>query len=220
MRVSEIPGYIRAQTRADRIEDYWRDFAFLGMPEEICFPGGKRITVNLLTLRMYIQLSAVRSPFIVGGRINPEHVAQILWRLSPKYDKRDPKNKVRTKFVKEIAVLPFKSSVRIISRFLDRMFTDKPPAQVSEKNTKKSDSSFAAWMIHKLASAYGWTDDAILDMPIPRLFQYLRNIQRQENPELIHFNPLRDKMTNRVAKNFFEKRRLVRAATSNNGHGH
>lgn len=217
MKTSEIPGYIRAQSRADRIEDYWRDFAFLGLPEEIRFPNGQTVTVNLLTLRMYIQLSAVRCPFIVGGRVRPEHVAQILWRLSPLYDKRDAKHKTRTKFVKSIAKLPFIASIRAINRFLDRMFTDKPPTPVASNNgsTKKLDSSFAARMIHNLAGAYGWSDDAILDMPIPRLFQYMRNIHRNEDPKMIHFNPLRDKLTNRVAKRFFDKRAASRAINGN-----
>ena len=34
--------------RADRLEDYWRDYAFLGLNEELSFPGGRKIEVRLL----------------------------------------------------------------------------------------------------------------------------------------------------------------------------
>src|SRR5439155_5373159 len=89
MRLSEISGYTRAAQRGDRLEDYWRDYAFLGLNDELIIPvagtKARRIEVRQLTLRMFIQLCAVRSPFLVGGSVGPQHVAQILWRLSPQY---------------------------------------------------------------------------------------------------------------------------------------
>ena len=63
MYLTEIPGYDLACKRADRIEDYWRDFAFLGIDETLRIAGGYKIEVRPLTLRIFIQLCAVRSPF-------------------------------------------------------------------------------------------------------------------------------------------------------------
>lgn len=40
-------------------------------------------------------------------------------------------------------------------------------------------SSVAADVVHALASAYGWTEDAILDLPLERFWQYWRAIQRE-----------------------------------------
>jgi hypothetical protein len=203
VRTSEIPGYVGAIRRADRLEDYWRDFAFLGVNEQLRMAGGHKVEVRLLSLRMFVQLCAVQSPFFVGGAVRPEHVAQFLWRLSPQYDAND--RKLRAEYVATLRELPFASSVRAISRFIDRMLIDKPPVSAkSEQSGSKHDLSFAASMIHSFASSYGWSPDQILDLPIPALFQFLRAIQR-ENQDTIVFNPLRDRFSARVANKFFSK---------------
>jgi len=199
-------------SRAERLEDYWRDFAFLGLTEELRFGSKRKIEVRQLTLRMFIQLCAVRSPFLVGGNVGPEHVAQILWRLSPDYDRRASTD-ARKEFVASISDLPFRTSVRSITRFLDRMLIDRPPGS-SKSNCQKPDTSFAASMVHQLAISYGWSDDAILDLPMPRLFQYLRKIHRSNDPELAYFNPLRDRFVNYVTDKVIETRKAERATTN------
>ncbi len=178
--------------RADRLEDFWRDFAFLGLTCYLRMAGRHEVEVRLLTLRMFVQLCAVRSPFLTGGRVGPEHVAQILWRLSPAYDTRTTDSHARITFVQSIAGLPFVSAVRAINRFLDRMLIDRPPHQ-AKQSKEKSDTSFAASIIHSLSVNYGWSGEEILDLPIPRIFQYLRRIQREREPEAALWNPMRDR---------------------------
>jgi hypothetical protein len=187
--------------RAERLEDYWRDYAFLGLTEELRIAGQKHpVRVRQLTLRMFIQLCAVRSPFLVGGRVGPEHVAQILWRLSPEYGKS-----ARQEFVATVADLPFTATTRAITRYLDRMLIDKPP-QSGKSNGSRPDTSFAASMIHQLAKEYGWSDEAILDLPMPRLFQYMRKIHRGYDPDLLHFNPLRDRFVKHITDKVIAQR--------------
>ncbi len=193
-------------SRAERLEDYWRDFAFLGLNDEIRTAGRHTVEVRQLTLRMFVQLCAVRSPFLVGGHVGPEHVAQILWRLSPAYDARATDPEARKKFVATILHLPFELSVRAIKRYLDRMLIDKPP-QSTAKNGTRPDTSFAASAIHQLASEYGWSDESILDLPIPRLFQYMRKIQRSRDFDMAHFNPLRDRFVKYISDKVMEARK-------------
>lgn len=209
MYLSEIPGYTRACERADRLQTYWRNFAFLGLPETLFIAGGHSVEVRQLTLRMFVQLSAVRSPFFVGGRIGPEHVAQVLWRISPEYDTRTVNTNARIEFVTKIAGFPFKGAVRAVDRYLARQLIDKPPVAV-QRNDTKPDTSFAASMIHVLASNYGWSDELILDQPITRIFQYLRRIRRQNDPELSHFNPIRDRFTARITSRFLAQKKVKR----------
>ena len=216
--------------RADRLEDYWRDYAFLGLDETIRVPSahqvaaidpnrpggsgepplpkGRTIRASQISLRMFIQLCAVRSPFLVGGKVGPEHVAQILWRLSPQYG--DPAE--RKTFVASIADLPFKATVRAIQRYLDRMLADKPPSS-SKSSGSRPDTSFAASVIHALAQTYSWGDEAILDLPMPRIFQYLRKIRRDADPEFSYFNPLRDRVQKYITDKVLEARRVKASGT-------
>jgi len=204
MYLSQLPGYKSAGARADRLEDYWRDYAFLGLYEQLRIAGGRRVQVRQLTLRMFVQLCAYHSPFMVGGVVGPEHVAQILWRLSDEYETRKTDPDARKKYLATIADLPFKSSVRAIKRFVDRMFADRPPSSMSS-NGAKSDTSFAASIVHALAKTYGWNDEEILDLAMPRIFQYLRKIRRDADPDLPYFNPLRDRFTKRITDKYLNR---------------
>jgi hypothetical protein len=193
--------------RVDRLENYWRDFAFLGINEELRL-GKTRVEVRLLTLRMFVQLLAVRSPFVAGGSVRPEHLVQLLWRMSPKY-KADDKA-ARTEFIESIApifvVSVFPRAVRTISRFIDRMLLDKPPVREGAGVSAKPDASFAAGLVHLIASNYGWSQDDILDTPMPVLFQFIRKLQREMDPELETFNPLTDRFTARVVQRYLARK--------------
>jgi len=206
VNLSQIPGYDRALRRAGALEDSWREFPFLGITDSIC-----GIDVNLLTLRMFIQLCNVRSPFLVGGPIGPGDIAVFLWRLSPQYDgaqrtapptraKGRARHSVRAAFVASIIDLSYGQTRRAINRFLDRMLIDKPA--VTDGPSSPTDVSFAASFIHQVASAYGWSEDTILDLPMPALFQYVREIQRDKaaaaGKSRPKFNPLRSRLTRKA----------------------
>lgn len=193
--------------RADRLEDHWRHFAFLGLTDTLHITGGHEIEVRLLTLRMFVQLCAVRSPFLIGRRnVEAEDIAILLWRLSPRYDMRDDKRwlwlrfrrrDARKEFMRSIQKFPFRATLRACNRYLDRMLIDAPPSS-DTKTRVQIDTSFAATMVHQIAQNYGWSDDQILDLPIPRLFQYMRKIHRNIDNDLAYFNPIRDKFVHRI----------------------
>jgi hypothetical protein len=197
-------------SRADRLEDYWRDFAFLGLTETLHLGRGIEAEVQLLSLRMFVQLCAVKSPFLVGGEINPGDVAILLWRLTPAYDPRN--KKARHQFIRSIAKAPFQTAKRVCDRYLDRMLIDRPPT--TGKKSVRMDTSFAASMVHTLAANYGWSDEMILDLPMPRLFQYMRKIHRSINEDLAHFNPIRDKFAQSITAKILLNRKLQREANN------
>src|SRR5439155_20425435 len=107
------------------------------------------------------------------------------------------------------------ATVRPLSRYLDRMLIDKPPGNAGPNSkSKKPDSSFAASAIHQLASAYGWSDELILDLPTPRLFQYMRKIHRASDPDLPYFNPLRDRVVKLITDKVLAAREAKRGEIS------
>lgn len=203
--------YDRAIARSDRLHDYWRDFAFLGLDDEIRVAGdpetraARTIQLRQLTLQMFVELCAVRSPFLVGGSIRPEHVGQILWRLSPDYAAN---REARRNFIDRIATLPFHAAVRSISRYLDRMLIDRPSSN-AKADGSRADTSFAASVVHALASLYGWSDETILNLPMPALFQYLRKVQQHHNPEAVSFSPLRDRFTQKIFKKYTDRKKTL-----------
>ena len=214
MYLSEIPGYTRAIERVERLEDARRDYAFLDLDYELNIAGsvprrenspatGYKLSVRPLTLRMFTQLCAVRSPFFVGGRIQPEDVAAILWRLSAQYSASD--RKARAAFVSSIATLPFHATTRAINRYLDLMMFDRPPSSAANRKSAAPDTSFAASIVHEMGAAYGWDDETTMDIPMPRLFQLLRKIQRQHDPEMGHSHPLREKIDQKFLNRAVER---------------
>ncbi len=193
MQLSQIPGYERAERRGRRLEDARREWAFLGTCEKLC-----GVRVCLLTLRMFAELIAIRSPFLCGGDIGGEDVVLFLWRLSPRFSRDD--HELRLRFfarVRAVAFEPeeFRRAVRSVFRFIDRMLCDRPP---SSTGGSQSDVSFVASLVHEIATAYGWDRDTILDTPMPQVFQYVRKIQREHNPKLPRFNPVTARLTKRL----------------------
>ena len=72
---------------------------------------------------------------------------------------------------------------------------DAPP---SVEGGKKISASYAAGMIHKVASVYGWEDDKILDTPLAALFQLLNWIAVDEHYNTPQFNLLQDRIKARM----------------------
>lgn len=73
-----------------------------------------------------------------------------------------------------------------INRYLRRAFRDPPPVPGAGKDIS---TCYTASVIHKLAKAYGWDEPTILDMPMTRIYQYLKWIQVDDNPATPQFNP-------------------------------
>jgi hypothetical protein len=246
---SKIPGYRKALDRGYRLEESYRDYSYLDAPEFIC-----GIELRPLSLQMFWQLSAARSPFLVGGR-HPffQDVGVFLFRLSPAYDaafaaKAQARAKVarartmsrrellriarenalpllipfgrgrldvgrcrwlspllrrasliglleqnveaiamaayqyeRMRFLRAIRSVPFAAARRAIRRFVDRMLLDQPP-RTKNKNPSLdlSDTSAVEDIIHIIAGARGWSRAEILRMPMPEVFQAIRNIRRDD----------------------------------------
>jgi hypothetical protein len=94
---------------------------------------------------------------------------------------RNAFKRVQRRFIANILHLRFATVERAIRRFTARMLFDKPP-QSKRKNLSldPSDTSAAADVIHIIAGAYDWSRDEILRLPMPEVFQALRNIQRDQ----------------------------------------
>lgn len=191
MELDQDAKISRARRRGAAIEENLRAAAFLPLPEKIC-----GIEVVPLTLRILARLRAARSPFLAGGKIRPGHIGTFLWAVSPDYNSgaRAP-----DELLERAAILPYTRAVRAIRRYLFYAWMDRPPVRRNRKDDLAA-VSFEAGMIHHIAHAYGWDDEAILDKPLRRLYQYLTMLRREADPKGVTFNPLVDRLTKPLRK--------------------
>ena len=199
MELDKIPGYQRALELGAELEEKLRGSVFLPVQEKIC-----GIEVLPLTLRIVRRLRTVRSPFICGGRggIGAGDILVFLWAVSPGYFFRTKKarEKAKAKLIDRARAISYRQAVRGIRRYLFYASMDRPPAPRS-----KSGASFVAFeaaMIHRIAAAYGWDDEAILDKPLRRLYQYLTMIRIATDPKAKTFNPIVARVTRPLKKKY------------------
>lgn len=143
-----------------------------------------------LTIRHYLALDAVDSPFIRGGVMpTPEQLCQFLWVIAPEFS---PDPGAMLNFAKAIGGLPFEATVKECFELVEVTFMDAPQGD-SGSGSGPSFVSWVASIVDALGSEYGWKHFEVLDMPLRQVFQLLRAIRRRHDPKAILFNALSDK---------------------------
>ena len=161
-----------------------RDAAWLDLPARICGMEFRQMTV-----RHYLVLDGVDSPFVRGGIPTPEQLAQFLWIVSPSFT---PDEGEALRFTKEIGKLPFTQAVQESLAYVEQTFLDAP------QGAKRDDGSpdYFSWLssiVDALGSEYGWKPFEIMEMPLRQVFQLLRVIRRRHDPKAVLFNNLSDR---------------------------
>jgi hypothetical protein len=195
--LNDIPGYREALAEAEQREESFRDLALLGLNVTVCGVDCKQFTP-----RHFIILNAARSPFLCGGDITPEDIAAFLWVISSCFDPdcRDS----RDLFVAFIAgELEFESAITEIEQYLDNALIDRPAS--TSRGHRSPPVSFAASLIHRIASAYGWSPESILDRPLAELYQYLKCIRLDANPNEPNMSPFVTKLNAKFLREYLEK---------------
>lgn len=165
-----IPGLRDAVER----EEFHRNTAFLGVTELIY-----GVEVKPLTLAHLCRLQCVGSPFLCGGEPSAEDVAVFLWAVSTGYKTRAPIK--RYFFARGLRKLAFVEAVKGIQGYLDEAFLDGPNGG-SAGYSPSYWSGFAS-IVGALASEFHWSEQQIMDMPLKRVWQYLRIAQKRNNPK-------------------------------------
>ena len=157
--------YAALHAAAEAEESERRAEDFLDVPRTVC-----GLELRALTPRDLLHLDYAQSPFIRGGEIGGEHVAQFLWQLV------DPQPRgwwAERKFFRHCARLNYDDSVAAVRRYLDRTFADAPKGGGGGDSGRPIGTSFVAPLIVRLAAGIpSLTPIAIMDTPIAQLFQY------------------------------------------------
>lgn len=152
-------------------------------------PAIAGIQCEPLTVHRFALLSEGGSPFVCGGSIFPEHVAQFLWVLSPGFcfdlAKRDA-------FVSRVASLDYEAARDDIARYCESVFFDANDC--GDGASREPVASFIAVLVDTFGSEYGWLPDDVLELPMARVFQLLRVIQLRHDPKAAVPNKLTDQI--------------------------
>lgn len=153
-----------------------RDAAFLSLTTSIC-----GVAIRQLTVRDIVILDGIGSPFLCGGPHSVQDAARFLWLMSPLYCSGWWP---AFRFGRRCRKIDDTQLTSGIDRYLEDTFQDAPGKKAGADGPDFA--SFAAHLVHRLASAYGWSIDEIMRVPLKVIFQQLKCIrhEREEKPEL------------------------------------
>ncbi|MGC3961329.1 MAG: hypothetical protein QM813_26400 [Verrucomicrobiota bacterium] len=167
-----IPGLGKAIER----ERFVRDQSFLEFAPVVC-----GIEIKPLTLRRFLLLSSIGSPFVEGGAADGYDIASFFIVMTGK-----SRGLSRWLLLRKIGKLNCEDALKEIKAFLEESFMDSPASSGGEV---VSYYSLAAGLIDFLASEYGWTENEVMDSKFVSIFQYLKAAKKRLNPSAILFNP-------------------------------
>lgn len=199
--ILDIPGY-REAVAGERSQ---RDASFVDAPE--CVAG---FSISSFTLRRFLILQSINHPLLRGAIPSPHELVGFLWLMNPEYEigARYPRAFARAASELIPSSRPggngFWSRVKArktvrcqlkaahvigaIRNWLDAQFMDAGGG-MHIKNYVKEYWSMGISVVFQLAQETGWSEQAILDMPLRRLFQYRKFLRKTLNPKAPLFNP-------------------------------
>lgn len=182
-----IPGYWEAVAK----EQILRDAAFLGLTESIA-DGFEAVP---LTMRHYLSLRAIRSPFLVGGTVAVSDVIAFLRVVAPENSNWIRFGELCASFEAKLPWLhtfgamarwrirAARAEKRLrevtlgIIRYLDAALNDCGGGGAASAESYFSDG---AAMVHRFGLAYGWSRERTMSEPLKCLFQYLKAIKAED----------------------------------------
>lgn len=188
--IYEIPGFLEAVEKEQLI----RDASFLPVVENV-----NGFEVLPMRLWHYIALRACRSPMLPPFRTpSPEQLAGFLWLLNPEYSTDAGDRKRFMKRCRRFAAqtppwffqygykertakaLACMADTLIAARnYVNETMQDKPGRVVGSVGGVEQYSDGAS-ICGRLAREYGWSEYETLEMPLKRIFQYLKEIRDYE----------------------------------------
>jgi hypothetical protein len=198
----QIPGFAESIRREREL----RDKAFLDLEEFIC-----GVPVKPFCLRHLRVLDQLKNGFVVPFIFERPsekvaHALQFLWICGRHY--RIPKNTMeflfmrwrRRRFIRRTARLNSGEMFAGIQSYVSDAFFDSP----SSNSKGEYVPSYASYLVHVVDSLYAaghpLSEAQIMDMPLARVFQYLRVARKRLYPESALVNPSDKLAVDHIAK--------------------
>ena len=175
---------------AKQAEDEAREQAFI---DDTFVVYGERL--RGMTPRDLLHLQIVQSPIIYGhAEIKPSDLMLFLWALNVE-NKGWFRSIKRSRMIKRVLARrsedPIADAIVAISGYIATMFTDAPG--VSSDESKPFGACWLAPIMVRLSSKIGSIDPlngtAWADVPMPRIWQYLKAVRASEDSKFKDFSP-------------------------------
>lgn len=165
---AKVPGYLDAVER----EKLVRNVSFL--PITLFVEG---FELCQMTLNHWLLLYIARSPMVFGGIPRPDQAAQFLWVMNPDYNPEGRGKRALLRRCRKVFRNPSKAQrlVAEINRYMHETMLDLDRSSGAADET----SYFAdpCYLVGMLCFHFGWSEDAVMRMPLARIFQYKKVIK-------------------------------------------
>ena len=119
-------------------------------------------------------------------------VLRFLWIVSPDFSS-NPDDSAR--FVRKNRNIDPTPYPNLIREYLDNAFRYSPPRRETRTASgKATPKEWVSSIVDLIASEYGWTEQAILDLPITRLFLYVKRIRVRLGSDETDFSSEADRL--------------------------
>ena len=150
----------------------------------------------ILNIQKYLLLQQA-GVFEGKGDKTVNDVLIFLWIVHPEFVAEPLRSKA---FFKEHAKIDLQAYATQITDYLGSMF-QMMPGKESGKSGGGSNKDWVASLVDLIASEYGWPEKEILNIPLPRLFQYVSRITQRLSGSPVSFS----KEADRLQAEFMEK---------------
>jgi len=145
-----------------------------------------------LTLSRYLLLSQDGLFEDEGGDDARIPVLRFLWVISPGFSPDPEAAEMFVRKNRNIDPTPYPSLIR---KYLDEAFRYSPPRRETKTASgKATPKEWVSSIVDLIASEYSWTEQAILDLPITRLFLYVKRIRVRNGSNETDFSSEADRL--------------------------
>lgn len=177
--INEIPGLREAIAS----EQHDRSAAFLALTETVC-----GVELRPITLLDLMRLTAIGSPFVLGGRVSAADVLSFY-----KLQQAGPSRVARWFNLRMMAATTDTETAALAAMaYVKEAMADAPPGRA--ENGEPEYWTFAHSLLHVFGSHYGWPPEVILNMPMKASLPLLNLIRRENDPSAPLFNPQSDRV--------------------------
>jgi hypothetical protein len=188
--IGQIPGFLEAYNKILDDVKKSREQVWCSCNTVVL----NRFECNPLSLRAFNDLSMIDSPFVCGGDIGPDDVANYIWRCRTNYKPNTPLQTTRQLVFYIRSLWGWAKTANAIIKHINNAL-DESPDHVGEKSKGGGRRigmeivPATASIVDEISSNYAFSPLDVPDLPIKLIFQLQRAIRQRTWPKYVPADP-------------------------------